>query len=237
MQDRLKETFRFFFNNFFGFAFLFMGVALVSTIPLLLFGDSLGVTSSQPPAEGDFSRNMALAGLLVMLIYVFFAGLCSYRFRTLLEGGKGKIGTEMARTSSKFFQLLGVSILSAILFVLGFLLFILPGFYIIIRLSFAYYYVLFNDCSATEAIKQSWEHTKDVQWQLIGGMVVIGLIIIVTQVVVSVIKMADPTNIPLEIGLSVLAEPFAALASIYTLRYYDLVNGTYAVTKSAAVSE
>lgn len=223
MKERLNETFQFFTNNFFGFAFLFMGMALIGSLPMLFVGD--------PFQEGaDFAEPsplLPLIGVVALLFYMLSVGVYSFRFRSLLENKEVSLGEEIAKTLKKALPIVLVSLLYGLAIVIGLLLFILPGIFIANRLSLAFYYVLFNDCGPIEAIKQSFNNTREIQWQLLGGMGVLGLIILAIQIPLGIYQSTEAYNVYVEIGINVLTAPLGALVSIFTLRYFDIVNGTY----------
>lgn len=56
---------------------------------------------------------------------------------------------------------------------IGFALFVLPGLYIIARLSFAEFECLLKGLSPLDAIKQSWSDTEESQFVLMAGLIVI----------------------------------------------------------------
>ena len=59
-------------------------------------------------------------------------------------------------------------ILSIVLVVMGFLLFIIPGIIVLVRLSFVKYLVMDKGLDAMGAIKESWRMTSGYGWTILG---------------------------------------------------------------------
>lgn len=78
-------------------------------------------------------------------------------------------------------------IMVSLIFFVGFLLLIIPGIYLSIRLSFTFYEIAVENCSAIEGIKRSWELTKGHWWFIFGTSLLIGLVIMIPVLIVSIV--------------------------------------------------
>lgn len=95
----------------------------------------------------------------------------------ICDGQKPELGDFLreARVLGFYFltMLLVVSVVMA-----GFILLIVPGIYVAIRLSLAVYYVVEQNKDPIEAVKSSWEATKGMAGSLfLFGVVVFGLLV------------------------------------------------------------
>jgi len=78
-----------------------------------------------------------------------------------------------------FFHFLLSSVLVGIVSAIGFVLFIIPGIIAGIGLEFYGYAIVDRKAGPIEALKQSWELTKGVRWELfVFGLLLIGLNIV-----------------------------------------------------------
>jgi len=111
--------------------------------------------------------------VLVFLMYVFI------RFSVNLVDKKenNSFSKEMFPSVNQYWNLLKTMILSLLCIMGGFLLLIVPGFYLAGRLVFANYISVDKNKGGRASIKESWEITKDYGWKLFWKSLVIGLFV------------------------------------------------------------
>ena len=91
------------------------------------------------------------------------------------------IGDELPRSACyrlaiKFWlPLLGLHILVSLAMGLGFVLLIIPGLIVFARLMFSAFYCLLYEQNIINAFTSSWKHTKEYQWVLLVGVIVIAI--------------------------------------------------------------
>jgi uncharacterized membrane protein len=88
----------------------------------------------------------------------------------VVDGGKAELNTLFKHQDSKLLMhyILGL-LLSGIAMVVGILLFIVPGLYLIARLQFFTLVLLEQDePNFIDALKESWEMTENHVWDLVG---------------------------------------------------------------------
>ena len=88
----------------------------------------------------------------------------------VVDGGKAKLNTLFKHRDSKLLMhyILGL-LLSGIAMVVGILLFVVPGLYLIARLQFFTLVLLEQDePNFIDALKESWEMTENHVWDLVG---------------------------------------------------------------------
>lgn len=109
-----------------------------------------------------------------------------------------------------FWRYLGVYLIYIVAVMIGFVLLIIPGFYVMLKYSFAPILILDKkDLKISEAFKQSALMTKDIKWKLLGLFVVMVLLNILGV-------------IALGVGLLV-SIPVSTLAFVHV--YKGLLNG------------
>ena len=141
---------------------LFIGVGVLSVI-LGLAGGAIGAL---------------LAGLLSLVILIAFLLLllrvAAGSVNILLKSVNGeKISTKEAigsAASGRLTSFVGASFLSSIAIFFGFLLFIIPGIYLLARLSLAPVIVYAEDKKAMESLKRSMALTKGHVFEMLGAI-------------------------------------------------------------------
>lgn len=90
---------------------------------------------------------------------------------------------DLLSNKGRFLPFLGVSILYQLMVVIGFILLIVPGFYLALRYQYAYYIILDDPkISIGKAFKRSAQMTKGIKWRLLwfgivsAGVVLLGLL-------------------------------------------------------------
>lgn len=79
----------------------------------------------------------------------------------------------------QFWNLFKTTILYALCVLAGFILFVIPGFYVVGRLLFAIYLSIDKNQGARVTIKEAWNMTRGYGWKLFWKSFVIGLFIAV----------------------------------------------------------
>lgn len=223
----------------------------IGDIQTLSFGDSAG----DPTAL--FSGMMA-AYIPIMLGYVlmFFAFMMmiavTYEYLRAVHLGEQHMistGELFRRATGQLGSYIGTGILSTLLMGLGFVLCILPGFYVLSVLSLAFSCHAMERSGGAGSLSRSYELVKDKFWEVLGLVIVIGLIqtvitymlmlpfSIVTMVVTfnstfDAITAGDQPALPgwmamftaistaLQLGVSILSYPIVAVG--LTMKYFSL---------------
>lgn len=108
----------------------------------------------------------------------------------LHDGGEFKY-SDLFTNYQRFFRVLGASILIGIIVVIGFVLLIVPGFILALRLQFTMFLIIDEDLGITDAIKKSWEITRGsagnlfLFWLLSILIIIVGLIALIVGLLVA----------------------------------------------------
>lgn len=141
------------------------------------------------------STSIALAivkNIISLIIGAFFVlGYIRNLFQTM--DGEEPQFSAYRQEARKFLHYLVANIIFSVAVLVGFMLLVIPGIYLAIRLQFyAQYIVTEEHCSAIDALKKSWELTKGqgMPLFLLGltqlGIALLGLIIFVVGIFVAV---------------------------------------------------
>lgn len=179
---------------------LVIGYTIIS-LTLSLFTDS-GLTSG-------------LISIISLVVSSLFSLGYTRNIFQALDGEEPQFSA-YGQESRKLLKHIVASILVSIVVAIGFILLIIPGIYLGIRLQFFTALIVDEDCDIIESIKRSWEITKGVETPLfllfftMIGITILGLILLgigvfiaipvcYTMVIVAYRKLNSPLNILEEI--------------------------------------
>ena len=120
-----------------------------------------------------------------LLVSYFFLGLGSFWMQVVVYSymaeyldGNRNIGVEdvWKRASKKIFKGILTAFLISIMVVLGFILFIIPGIYLMIALSLAFPIIIFEDRDVFESIGRSFTLISGKWWSTLGILMIMGMI-------------------------------------------------------------
>jgi hypothetical protein len=107
------------------------------------------------------SMPITLLSFISIVLSISFTGGVFVAFDALTEGKDIKPFDALFIGFKKFFPLLGALMLCYLIFLLGFLMLILPGFYLAGRLGLTPAYVMFEGTGVRGSIAKSWEVTDE----------------------------------------------------------------------------
>jgi hypothetical protein len=182
---------------------LFVGVVAVIAIPQAILRFVLGTGSGG-----------GLSGLLGFIL----TGALIQVVATRLQGKEITVGEAYSSVGIGTFAMLVVAmILAAIAIVIGFVLLIIPGFYLLIRFLFVSQAIVLERKGIFEAFSRSGELVSGFWWRVFGYAVVLFLLVAVIQGFVGAIS--GPAAI-IAFIVAALIQPFSV--GVLTLLYYDL---------------
>ena len=112
-------------------------------------------------AIGEISTQVFLLVLASLILSVALSGGCMTAFQSLSTNGSASPYQALFAGLKKFFPLLWANILHSIAYGLGFLMLILPGFYLYSRLGLFPLFIMFEGRSAMDSLGDSWSLTED----------------------------------------------------------------------------
>lgn len=131
---------------------------------------SLDIQSSSDTAAleaiGEISFQVFLLVLASLILSVALSGGCMAAFRSLSDDGLLSPYQALFAGLKKFFPLLWSNILHSIAYGLGFLMLILPGFYLYGRLGLFPLFIMFEDKGVMDSFGESWNLTEEFATKL-----------------------------------------------------------------------
>lgn len=156
----------------------------------------------------DSSSSISLLVSLVFQLLTLFISIAMLRVY-LASVRRQKIDAQEALTSVEpmlVLKYIGYSIVSSVVLVLSFLLFIVPFFFVLPRLMLAPYFLIDKNMGPIEALQASWTSSKGHSGKIWG---VIGASIVMALPIVTII------GIPVSIYLLVMYSAVYALLYLY----------------------
>jgi hypothetical protein len=200
-------------------------IAAVVVVPLTLLQYLLGdwlrsrgeVTSYQQISTATWAVGAAglVAGLAGILMYLVLTGAITRAVAAEVAGQDPSLEQSYRFGFHRLGSVLLVSVLVGLATIAGFILFIIPGIWIGVRLAVSVEALVVEGRRGTQAMGRSWELVGGHWWHAFGALVVAGLL---TGVVNAVIT--SPFN---NTGWFVQAVA-AAVATVITLPYGVLVG-------------
>jgi len=117
-------------------------------------------------AIGEISTQVFLLVISSLILSVALSGGCMIAFRSLANEGSVSPYQALFAGLKKFFPLLWANILHSIAYGLGFLMLILPGFYLYGRLGLFPLFIMFEDKGVIDSFGDSWNITEEVATKL-----------------------------------------------------------------------
>lgn len=215
-SDGIGPTFKLFKNN----AWLITKIVFVIVAPFEIFK----TLSFRNVAAADWQL-MAGTFVLQILSSILVAPALFYALTRVIETGVAPGINESYRWAlGKLPKLLLAAVLSWVLTALGTLACIIPGLILGVAFVPVYAIAVFEQGSATDALRRSWEITKGHRWNIFAAGLVIGLIIFAFNIPATVIAGALTMNQvnfwPLEAALAIYTDIVSEMTTVLSLVIY-----------------
>ena len=139
-------------------------VALASLLASIDF--QAGSDAAALEAIGNISGQFFILVLASLILSVALSGGCMAAFRSLTHAGSLTPYQALLQGLKKFFPLLWANILHSFAYGLGFLMLVLPGFYLYGRLGLFPLFIMFEGKGAMDSLGESWNLTEEVATKL-----------------------------------------------------------------------
>ena len=139
-------------------------VALASLLASVDF--QAGSDAAALEAIGNISGQFFVLVLASLILSVALSGGCMAAFHSLAHAGILTPYQALLQGLKKFFPLLWANILHSFAYGLGFLMLVLPGFYLYGRLGLFPLFIMFEGKGAMDSLGESWNLTEEVATKL-----------------------------------------------------------------------
>ncbi|HKN95329.1 MAG TPA: hypothetical protein VJU60_13420 [Thermoleophilaceae bacterium] len=209
-------------------AFVAIGAAVVVPVELVVSGVGLGELSG---GYGGVTTGAAGAVIVVqsyLLIGPLVTAMVIHALLAVADGRRPNVRRAITSGLEAFRPIFVAVLIAAVGIALGFVLLILPGFWLLIRWFFAPQAVVVDGRQSVAALERSAELVRGSWWRVFGLVI---FAVVATNIPATLIQLpfnawassADSSAIQLvgEIVASAITAPFEAL--ILTLLYFDLL--------------
>jgi hypothetical protein len=214
---------------FFSHALLFIALSAAVVVPteLIVEGLGLGMLTGSYDSSPSLVEGLipTLAGLLVVTPII--SAICIYALHQIAAGGRPSTGEVFVSGFEAFTPLFAAVALAVVGIVVGLVLLVVPGVYLLVRWYFVPQTVVIEGARGAGALSRSSQLTQGFWWRAFGLVLLANLAIAIPGLllITPFTAIADSTDravwevVGTAVTTSVTA-PFVALFS--TLLYYDL---------------
>ena len=153
-----------------GYLFILCLPVMTLEIALASLIAPLDIQANSDPAVleaiDEISAQVLFLVLASLILSVALSGGCMAAFRSLSSDRSLSPYQALFAGLKKFFPLLWSNILHSIAYGLGFLMLILPGFYLYSRLGLFPLFIMFEDKGVIDSLGESWNLTEEVAIKL-----------------------------------------------------------------------
>ena len=165
-MNQFKSAWQFAYNHWQFLAVMAFPVFLVEVITAYYLTDAalLMEAGNIDDITMYFEANslpITLLSFISIILGISFTGGTFVAFNALTDGEDIKPFDALFIGFKKFFPLLGALVLCYLVFTLGLLMLVLPGFYLFGRLGLTPAYIMFENKGVRESIAKSWEVTDE----------------------------------------------------------------------------
>jgi hypothetical protein len=206
--------------------------ALGSLYAPLLIMSSPGLVVAVLNALGTLgSAGVALNVIYWFCAVPFFSGAITFYAYRSLTGNQVTVGEAFQQANRRLLPLILVYIMLFLLVSVGFILLIIPGFYVVCRFIFSYYATVINNSSALDSLSSSWELTKGRWWLVFRSTLLLSFVASVP--IVLIILLIDPTgtSVAAQLASGVLGFLVAPLIGVYFVLLYRRLQDSAATIK------
>jgi hypothetical protein len=218
------------FNTYAGNFPAFLALSVVVVVPVQLVVSGLGLGQLRGGYSTALSRGtgVVLVAETYLLIIPLVTAMVVHALLVVADGGRPKPGAAILNGLEAFTPVFLAVVLAAAGVVGGFILFIVPGVWLLVRWYFAPQAVVLDGRHGMGALQRSAELVTGTWWRVAGITLLVGISVAIASQRVELpfevwAKAADSKAIQLvgEIVASVVTAPFQAL--MLTLLYFDLL--------------
>jgi len=214
---------------------------LVPIVPLTILGTIITASTDEaafdvnaPASDSGTAIAGAIVGAFVQSIGAALAvAACFKVISAAYLGERSSAGDSLRYALSRFLPLIVTYILVVLITIPGFILLLIPGIWLMVKLCIAFPAVIFERANPFKAIARSWSLTRGNWWRIFGALFVVFLIALVVNFALTAVLggIAASSDTISEVAFAVLATIITLLtyvltyplwAAVLTVIYYDL---------------
>ena len=176
-------------------AFSFIITSQVQAIHGALGGASSVATAL--PFMASFLGAFSIGVLIIYLVNIFIEG----SVMTAASDAKKDPGAAASQAISRYLYFLVTSIITGIVVAIGFVLLVIPGIYLAVKLSIAPVEAVVGKKGVMDSLKSSWDATNGNAWSVFfAGLVTLIAVILISLIATGIFALAGVQSIGQFIG-------------------------------------
>ncbi len=189
------------------------GVFLPIVLPIILL-DNLCTFKIIPDEQAKTILHLFF--FINLFAYSIYTGALIFLFSKIIAGDQWNVAECLRTGLNNFPNILAITVISGMLIMLGFMLFIVPGIIISARLSFAAYHIILDGETPIGALKRSYEATRQYMWKIVLSSLIFSIpmlliFFLIHRTYPSIFYLNIFTGIATDIGFDILSVIFAVL--------------------------
>jgi hypothetical protein len=207
--------------------FLTLGALVVVPSQIIVGGIGLEQLSSSYDSTPSVAETAIPAAMAYLVVAPLITAICVHALRSVAAGGSPGTREAVVNGLESFTPIFFAVLLAAAGVAVGFVAFILPGIYLMVRWYFVPQAVVLERATGTSALRASGRLVAGAWWRTFGMVVLVNVLIMVAGFLVAApfTALASASDRAVwwlagQILAASVTAPFVALFS--TLLYYDL---------------
>jgi hypothetical protein len=207
--------------------FILLSAAVVVPVDVVVEGIGLEMLTGRYDSTPTIAETAVPTVVRFLVVVPIITAICIYALRSIEAGERPSAGQTLVSGFEAFTPLFFAVLIAAIGIAAGFVLLIIPGIYLAVKLYFVPQTVVVEGARGLDALRSSSDLVRGFWWRTFGLVVMINLAAALPALVITApfTGIADNTGDAVWALLGTIcaesvATPFVALFS--TLLYYDL---------------
>ncbi|MBY4678279.1 YciC family protein [Marinobacterium arenosum] len=196
-------------------------------LPFLLLINLFGTLSASDMEPGSPQQQQMLAAMAIanfLLIPLYWGATIAY-LGSVVDNQPLSPLNALGRALTRWRSLLLVYMLTGLAAFGGFMLFIVPGIFLLIRLGFADYICVLERQGSMASLRQSWQQTEDYFWTLLKGLAVLFVALSGSEILLELLlDQLFGNSLWTALPLNILFGLLHTLLTVYGFRIYCVMR-------------
>lgn len=216
LKDSINDSVNFFKNNIKPICLIILPIV----IPIEIVS---AVVEHYHNDRDTFSTTYWLPLLLGLLLYPIYQGALIFYIVSAITNEYLPLKQYYQLAIKFWFPLFFLYLITSGVVLAGIIFFIVPGIFAMSRVVFSEFYCLLHKQSSSEAFSSSWNKTKEHQWLILKGIIIIYSLILLPYITLSyIIGALSLWNPLISIIIGCSLSVFLSLITIFSFRIYTL---------------
>ena len=218
MIEPIKDTFEFFYKNIRPITIL----TLVIEAPFILIANIYNSADPEPFLSSWITLIFLTASLAVNSLAM---GAQVVLYSNIINGENISLKECILKSRAHLLKLIIASLIFAVITIIGFFVFIIPGIIIAIRCSLFGFLIINEGYDPISSLKRSVLLTKEYAWQMAGPLILFSLFIGIAQLsIIFTLKMIGMDNFFFSSLFDILLSIISWINLVLIFRFYCLIK-------------